>query len=101
MDHFPHFVKQKHTATKAGVATSAIIIYGVEIRANGGNVDVQLIDAATDTGSDDLDYSILDGDTRLFDYTPFGGVMFATGLSLTTTSNAVIQLWTSIAQITA
>ena len=92
---------QRHTATKAGVATAEIIIYAVQIRANGGNVDVQIMNATTDTGADDLDFSILDGDTVLFDYTPFGGVLFNLGMSLTTTSNAAIVVWSSIAQITA
>ena len=101
MEHFPHYVFQDHTGAKAGVATAQIIIYGVMIRANGGNADVQIMDAVTDTGSDELDFSVLDGDTRLFDFTPFGGVIFNTGLSLAMTANTVVSMWTSIAQLTA
>ena len=70
------------------------------IKANGGNVDVQIIDAVTDTGTDELDISVLDGDTIFFDFSTLGGVSFKTALSLTTTSNAAIVLWTDIVQLT-
>lgn len=97
----PLYVLQKHTATKAGVSLAPIVIYAVQIRANGGNVDVQLIDADTDDGGDELDYSVLDGDTVFFDYSALGGIAFVNGFSLTTTSNAAILVWTDLAQITA
>jgi len=101
MADIPFYVLQKHTATKAGVTTVPTKIYAVQIRANGANVDVQLINAATDTGTDELDYSVLDGDTLLFDYTPMGGVAFNVALSLTTTASAAIWVWTDIVQLTA
>ena len=97
----PLYVLQKHTATKAGVSTVPIVIYAVMIRANGGNADVQLVDFDTDDGGDELDYSVLDGDTRFFDYSGLGGIAFVEGLSLTTTANTAIWIWTDLAQITA
>ena len=101
MTTLPIFHQQRHTATKAGVTTVPTILYAVMIRANGGNVDVQIIDAVTDTGTDEIDISVLDGDTVFFDFSPLGGVSFLVALSLTASSNAAIVLWTDIVQLTA
>ena len=95
----PLYHIQKHTATKAGVSTTAIVIYAVMIKANGGDVDVQIMDAVTDGGEDELDYSVLNGDTRFFDYSGLGGIAFGTAMSLTTTSNGTITVWTDKPQI--
>ena len=92
------YVVLRHTATKAAAIAGPCVLYAVQIRANGGNVDVQIIDAATDTGTDEIDISVLDGDTIFFDYSSLGGVVFSTALSLTTTSNAAIVLWTDQTQ---
>ena len=97
----PLYHIQKHTATKAGVSTTAIVIYAVMIKANGGNVDVQIMDAVTDGGEDELDYSVKNGDTILFDYSNLGGIAFATAMSLTTTSFGTITVLTDKPQLTA
>ncbi len=92
-----HF--QNHSATKAAVCTGQVVIYGVLISANGAAADVQIMDALTDGGEDDLEFYALDGTTVFVDFTPFGGVIFNTGLSLTM-SAGYVALWTSITQAT-
>ena len=88
------YIKKTHTADKAAAVTGAVVIYGVQVSANGNNADVELCDALTDGSEDDLVFNILDGDSRLFDYTPFGGVMFATGLTVDATANTTVVIWT-------
>lgn len=98
----PRFVKQKHTADKAAVVTGVVVIYAVQVHANGANADVELVDAITNTSSDELMYSVLDGDAKFFDYTPLGGVLFNTGLSLDVTgTGATVFIWTDRPQVTA
>ena len=98
----PRFVKQKHTADKAAVVTGAVVIYAVGIHANGAAADVELVDAVTDTASDELMYSALDGADLFFDYTPLGGVIFNTGLTVDITGvGATLFLWTDRPQVTA
>ena len=98
----PLYHKQKHSATKAGSITTACVIYAVLVHADGAQADVDLIDAATDTGADDLEFSQTDGDSQLFDFTGLGGVAFATGLSITLAgTGASVTIWTDKAQLTA
>ncbi len=96
----PQFEFKNHSATKAAVCSGEVVIYGILVSANGAAADVQLIDALTDTGGDELEVYVLDGDTRFLDFTDFGGIIFSTGLSLTM-SAGYVALWTSKAQITA
>ncbi len=92
----------KHTATKADVCTGPCVVYAVQIRANGANADIELTNATTDTNANEFFYNILDGDSRLFDYSPLGGVVFDTGLTVTVSgSGAAIVIWTDKAQVTA
>ena len=95
----PLYVKAVHTADKAAAVTGQVIIYGVQVSANGNNADVELCDALTDGSEDDLVFNVLDGDTRLFDYTPFGGVVFNTGLTVDATANTTIVIWTDVQQV--
>ena len=98
----PKYVKQKHTADKAAVITGQCVIYAVQVHANGATADIELCDALTDTSSDELSYSVLDGDTRFFDYTNFGGVIFNTGLTADVTgTGANVVIWTDVVQATA
>ena len=94
--------RAKHTADKAAAVTGAVNIRAVQVHANGANVDVQLCNALTDTSSDELVYSALDGDTLFFDYSMLGGVAFGTGLTvdLQGASGSVI-IWTDADQATA
>ncbi|GAG44681.1 unnamed protein product [marine sediment metagenome] len=96
------FVKQKHTADKAASVTGAVMIYAVQVHANGGDADIELCDALTDTSSDELSYSALNGDTLFFDYEPLGGVAFVTGLTVDVTgTGASVIIWTDKLQATA
>ena len=96
----PKFVKQKHTADKAAAVTGAVVIYAVQVHANGANADIELCDALTDGSEDDLTYSAVDGDTLFFDYTTLGGVMFETGLTVDVTgTGANVVIWTDQKQI--
>ena len=96
------FVKQKHAATKAAVITGACVIYAVLVHADGAQADVDLVDALTDTGTDELEFSQIDGQSELFDFTPLGGVVFETGLSLTLAgTGASVTIWTDKKQLTA
>ena len=88
------FRRRRFTGDSADAFTGIIKIMAVQISANGGNVDVELVDATTDTGGDDLTYNVVDGRTRLYDYTRLGGIVFETALTVDTTANAVIQIWT-------
>jgi len=98
----PLYHKQKHTADKAASYTGQLVIYAVQVHANGADGDVELCDAVTNTSSDELSYSALDGDTLFFDYTPFGGVVFNTGLSIDVTGTGVsVILWTSVVTVAA
>ncbi len=102
MADVPFFVKQKHTATKAAVVTGAVRIYAVQVHANGATGDVELCDALTNTSSDELSYSALDGDTLFFDYASLGGIQFNTGLTVDVTGvGASVVLWTDKVQVTA
>ena len=86
---------EKHTATKADVCTGTCVVYAVQIQANGANADIELTNATTDTNANEVMYSVLDGDTILFDYSDLGGITFTTGLTLTVAgSGAVILIWT-------
>ncbi len=98
----PLYHKQKHSATKAAVITGACIIYAVLVHADGGQADVDLVDALTDTDTDELEFSQVDGNSELFDFAPLGGVAFATGLSLTLAgTGASVTIWTDKKQATA
>ena len=98
----PKFVKQKHTADKAAAVTGALVIYAVQVHANGANADIELCDALTDGSEDDLSYSMLDGDTRLFNYESLGGVAFTTGLTVDVTgTGANVIIWTDVKQTPA
>ena len=91
----PLFIVKKHTADKAAAVTGAVRIMMVQAHADGAQADIQLCDALTDTSSDELVYSLVDGDTRLFDYTPVGGVQFETGLTVDITgTGAKAIIWT-------
>lgn len=96
----PLYVFKNHTATKAGVCSGATVIYGLLLTGNGAAADLQLIDALTDTGGDEIEAYALDGTTVFLDFTPFGGIMFETGVSLTL-SAGYVGLWTSRDQATA
>ena len=95
----PIYEKETHTADKAAAVTGQVVIYGVQVSCNGNNADVELCDAVTDTSSDELTYNVLDGDSKLFDYTPFGGVVFNTGLTVDTAANTSIVIWTDVKQV--
>ena len=98
----PTYVIQKHTATKAAVVTGQVAIYGLMVHADGAQADLDLCDAVTDTGTDEISVSAVDGDTVLLDFTPFGGVIFNTGLSATITgAGAEVYIWTDVVQLTA
>jgi len=95
----PLYVKQKHTATKEAAYTGQLVIYGVEVTANDSNGDVNLCDALTDGDEDDLSYSVLNGDTLIFDYTNLGGVIFNTGLTVYLSANTSVIIWTDVVQV--
>ena len=98
----PLYVIQKHTATKAAVVTGQVVIYALMVHADGAQADVDLCDAVTDTGTDEISASAVDGDTVLLDFTPLGGVVFNTGLSATIGgAGAEIYIWTDVVQVTA
>ena len=98
----PLYHKQKHSATKAAVISGTCVIYAVLVHADGGQADVDLIDALTDGGEDDLEFSQVDGNSELFDFSMLGGVAFATGLSLTLAgTGASVTIWTDKKQATA
>ena len=93
---------KRHTADKAAAITGACVIYAVQVAANGANADIELCDALTDTGSDELSYNALDGDTLFFDYHAMGGVAFKTGLTVDVTgTGARIWIWSDAVQATA
>lgn len=95
----PLYVKQKHTADKAAAVTGQVVIYAVQVHANGATADIELCDALTDGSEDDLSYSALDGDTLFFDYTTLGGVIFNTGLTVDVTgTGANVVIWTDVKQ---
>lgn len=98
----PVYSIKKHTADKAAAVSGAVVIYAVQVLGGSAATTVQLCDALTDTSSDELVYAQVVNDSRLFDYSSFGGVYFATGLTvdIQTTGGAVI-IWTSVAQATA
>ena len=87
---------KKHTATKAAAVSGAVMIYAAYVTANGANMDVNLIDALTDGGEDDLDINVLDGDCKMLHFP--GGLSFATGLSITIAGTGQLHLWTDKAQ---
>ena len=90
----------KHTSGKADVCTGPCVVYAIQIQANGANCDVELTNAVTDTGTDEYMYSILDGDTRLFDYSGLGGLDFPIGLTLTEAGGTPsISIWTDKPQV--
>ncbi|GAG03712.1 unnamed protein product [marine sediment metagenome] len=96
------YVKQKHTADKAAAVTGPVVVYAVQVHANGADGDVELCDALTDTSSDELSYSALNGDTLFFDYEPLGGVAFVTGLTVDVTgTGANVVIWTDVKQTPA
>ncbi len=96
----PVLHKQKHTATKEESVTGQVVIYKVEVHANGGNADIELTDALTDTGGDDLMYSKVNGTDGSWDYTNLGGVIFNTGLTVVVTgTGATVFIWTDVVQI--
>lgn len=98
----PKFVIQKHGTTKAAVVTGQVVIYAVMVHGDGAQADLDLCDAVTDTGTDEISVSAVDGDTVLLDFTPFGGVIFNTGLSATIGgAGAEIYIWTDVKQATA
>ena len=98
----PKFVIQKHGTTKAAVVTGQVVIYAVMVHADGAQADLDLCDAVTDTGTDEISVSAVDGDTVFLDFTPLGGVIFNTGLSATIAgSGAEIYIWTDVVQATA
>ncbi len=97
---FPMYHFQNHSATKAAVVTGQVVIYAILLTGNGAAADLQLIDAVTDTGADEIELYALDGDTVFVDFTPLGGIIFNTGLSLTL-SAGYVALWTSVNQATA
>lgn len=98
----PKFVIQKHVTTKAAVVTGQVVIYAVMVHGDGAQADLDLCDAVTDTGTDEISVSAVDGDTVFLDFTPLGGVIFNTGLSATIGgSGAEIYIWTDVLQATA
>lgn len=100
--NLPLFIPQKHTADKAAVVTGAVRIMMVQAHADGAQADIQLCDALTDTSSDELIYSLVDGDTKLYDYTPVGGVQFETGLTVDVNgTGAKVIIWTDQKQTPA
>jgi len=95
----PKLVKQKHTADKAAAVTGQVVIYAVQVHANGANADIELCDALTDGSEDDLIYSALDSTTFFADYTNIGGVIFNTGLTVDVTGTAAsVIIWTDVKQ---
>ncbi|GAG44683.1 unnamed protein product, partial [marine sediment metagenome] len=88
-----------HTSGKEASVSGAVMIYAVQVHANDAAADVELTDALTDTGTDELKYSALDGDTLFFDYTKLGGIAFATGLTVVISAGAV-TIWTDKYQAT-
>jgi hypothetical protein len=95
----PLYTHKKHTGTKAAVVTGEVVIYAAYVTANGANMDVNLIDALTDGGEDDLDINVLDGDCKMIHFP--GGIIFNTGLSITIAGTGQVHLWTDRAQATA
>ena len=95
----PVLHKQKHTATKAASVTGQVVIYRVEVHANGGNADIAFCDAVTDTNSDELLYSNLNGSDGVWDYTNLGGIIFNTGLTVVVAgTGATVFIWTDVVQ---
>lgn len=70
------------TSDSADAYGGGCIILAVQLSANSANLDCQLSNAVTDTGSDELVYNVLDGDCKYFDYSPIGGIPFGVGLTL-------------------
>ena len=98
----PLYVIQKHTTTKAAVVTGQVVIYAIMVHADGAQGDVDLCDAVTDTGTDEISVSAVDGDTVFMDFTPLGGVIFNTGISATIAgAGCELYLWTDVLQATA
>ena len=96
----PVLHKQKHTATKEESVTGQVVIYKVEVHANGGQADISLCDALTDTDSDELMYSKLDSTDGSWDYANLGGVIFNTGLTVVVAgTGATAFIWTDVAQL--
>ena len=96
----PEFNPKKHAATKAAVVSGEVLIVKVLVIGDGEAAALELQDALTDTGSDELIFRVLSGDTRLFDFTSVGGILFGTGLSLTVTTGKCV-IWTDKPQATA
>ena len=94
MSDVPLFRRRRFTGDSADAFTGEIKIMAVQISANGANVDVELVDATTDTGGDDLTYHVLDGETKLWSYVDLGGIVFLTALTVDTTASGIIQVWT-------
>ena len=94
------YVPQKHTATKAAVVSGGVNIMAVLAIGDGAAAAFELQNALTDTGSDELIFRLVTGTQKLFDFTPLGGVYFATGLSLTVTTGKCV-IWTDQQQVTA
>lgn len=92
------YVAQQHTTSKTSVTIGAVRIMGVLVMADGEAAAFELLNALTDTSSDELIFDVVTGETRLFDFTPFGGVMFSTGLTLTLTTGKCV-IWTDRGQV--
>lgn len=102
LPNLPMLVLKKHTATKAASVSGQVVIYAVMVHADGAQADVDLINALTDTGTDEISVSAVDGDTVFLDFTPLGGVLFNTGMSITIAgAGAEIYVWTDRLQATA
>ena len=96
----PIYEFQKHTSDKAASVTGQVVVYAVQVHANGAVADVELCDALTDGSEDDLMYSVLDGaDPPLYEYTDVGGVLFKAGLTIDISAGAVF-IWTDRRQAT-
>ena len=100
MKGLPVYNPQKHVATKAAVVSGEVLVAAALVIGDGEAAALELQDALTDTGSDDLIFRVASGDTRFFDFSDIGGILFATGLSLTLTTGKVV-IWTDKPQATA
>ena len=100
MKGLPVFNPQEHTATKAAVVSGEVLIGAVLVIGDAAAAALELQNAVTDTGSDELKFRVLSGDTRFFDFSDIGGILFDTGLTLTVTTGKVV-IWTDKPQATA
>lgn len=83
----------RYTSDQAAAVTGSVIIQGVQASANGGVCDIEILDALTDTSSDELTYHLLDGTSLFFDYSPFG-VQFETGITVDISGNcSSLNIW--------